>query len=131
MIKLAVDSMIQFSSMPMRLFSFTGLAVAAIGLVYALVLVARSLAGVATPAGWPTVIVIVLILGGLQLTVIGIMGEYLWRGVEETRGRPLYVVRDIRVAGRAKHAPPPDPAGPIREAGLASAAPAPPRRMTR
>lgn len=99
MIKLAVDSLIQFSSMPMRLFSFSGLAVAALGLIYALVLVTRSLIGVETPAGWPTVIVLVLILGGLQLTVMGIMGEYLWRGVDETRNRPLYVVRDARIAG--------------------------------
>jgi polyisoprenyl-phosphate glycosyltransferase len=139
MMKLAVDSMIQFSSMPMRLFSFTGLAVAAIGLVYALVLVARSLAGVTTPAGWPTVIVLVLVLGGLQLTVIGIMGEYLWRGVEETRGRPLYVVRDVRVAGRAKNAPPPrnpaspaaEPPGPTSAASAVSAASAAPRRTPR
>jgi polyisoprenyl-phosphate glycosyltransferase len=99
MIKLAVDSMIQFSSMPLRLFTFTGIGVAIAGLAYAILLIVRSLLGVETPAGWPTVLVILLVLGGMQLTVAGIMGEYLWRAVEETRRRPLFVVRDVRAAG--------------------------------
>lgn len=93
MIKLAVDSLIQFSSMPLRLCTFTGLGVAFLGLAYATLLLVRSFAGVHTPSGWPTILVVVLVLGGSQLTVIGIMGEYLWRAVEEVRRRPLYVVR--------------------------------------
>jgi glycosyltransferase involved in cell wall biosynthesis len=103
MVKLAVDSLVQFSSMPLRACTFTGLAVAAMGLVYATVLVVRSVLGVTTPSGWPTILVVVLVLGGIQLTVIGVMGEYVWRAVEETRRRPLYVVRGVthsrRVAG--------------------------------
>jgi dolichol-phosphate mannosyltransferase len=99
MIKLAIDSWIQFTSLPLRLSSFVGVTVAFLGLIYAIVLVIRSLLGVSTPAGWATVIVIVLVLGGTQLTMVGVMGEYLWRSVEESRGRPLYVVRDVRVAG--------------------------------
>lgn len=96
MVKLAVDSLIQFSSMPLRACTFTGIGVALAGAIYAVFLVARALAGVETPSGWPTVLVILLLLGGIQLTVIGVMGEYLWRAVEETRGRPLYVIRRIR-----------------------------------
>jgi dolichol-phosphate mannosyltransferase len=95
MATLAVDSMIQFSSMPLRLCTALGVGIAAGGLVYAMVLVIRSLFGVTTPSGWPTVAVIVLLLGGAQLIVIGVIGEYLWRAVEETRSRPLYVVRDV------------------------------------
>jgi glycosyltransferase involved in cell wall biosynthesis len=100
MIKLAADSLLQFSSMPLRFCSLAGITVAAAGLLYAVVLVIRYLANVATPSGWPTVLVVVLLLGGVQLTLIGVMGEYLWRAVEETRRRPLYVVRDVRVAGQ-------------------------------
>jgi polyisoprenyl-phosphate glycosyltransferase len=99
MIKLAVDSLLQFSSMPLRLCSFTGLTVAGLGALYALFLIVRALFGVQTTPGWPTVIVLVLLLGGTQLTMVGVMGEYLWRTVEESRNRPLYVVRDVRVAG--------------------------------
>lgn len=95
MIKLAVDSLIQFSSMPLRLCTFTGVGVAGIGFLYAIALVVMRLAGVSTPSGWPTLLVVILLLGGFQLLVIGIMGEYLWRGVEEARRRPLYVVRNV------------------------------------
>jgi dolichol-phosphate mannosyltransferase len=101
MIKLAVDSMIQFSSMPLRLFTFSGIGVALAGLAYAVLLIVRSLIGIQTPSGWPTVLVVLLVLGGMQLTVIGIIGEYLWRAVEESRRRPLFVVRDVRTAGLA------------------------------
>jgi glycosyltransferase involved in cell wall biosynthesis len=100
MLQLAVDSLIQFSSMPLRLCTFTGLAVALLGVLYALLLVVRVLFGVDTPPGWSTVLVVVLLLGGVQLTVVGVMGEYLWRAVEETRARPLFVVRDVRTAAR-------------------------------
>lgn len=99
MVKLAIDSWIQFSSLPLRASSFVGVTVAVLGILYAVVLIIRSLVGVTTPAGWPTVLVIVLVLGGVQLTMVGVMGEYLWRSVEESRGRPLYVIRDVRVSG--------------------------------
>lgn len=95
MVQLAVDSLIQFSSMPLRLCIATGAAIATAGLVYAMALVIRSLIGISTPSGWPTVLVVILIIGGAQLAVVGVIGEYLWRAVEEVRGRPLYVVRDI------------------------------------
>jgi glycosyltransferase involved in cell wall biosynthesis len=95
MVKLAVDSLVQFSSMPLRACTFTGLGVAALGMIYATTLVVRSLIGVPTPSGWPTLLVVVLVLGGIQLMVIGVMGEYMWRAVEETRRRPLYVVRGV------------------------------------
>jgi dolichol-phosphate mannosyltransferase len=95
MLKLAADSLIQFSSMPLRLCTTVGAAIATAGLVYAVALVVRSLMGITTPSGWPTVLVVILVLGGAQLAVVGVIGEYLWRAVEEVRRRPLYVVRDV------------------------------------
>lgn len=95
MVKLAADSLLAFSSMPLRAASYAGLASALVGLVYAAVLVVRSLLGVSTPSGWPTILVVVLLLGGLQLVVIGVMGEYVWRVADEVRRRPLYVVRQV------------------------------------
>jgi dolichol-phosphate mannosyltransferase len=114
MFKLAADSLIQFSSMPLRACTFTGVGVALAGLAYAVFLVARAIVGVSTPSGWPTVLVIMLVLGGAQLTVIGVMGEYLWRAVEEVRGRPLFVVRAVHrapasVGRNARPASDPDP----------------------
>jgi dolichol-phosphate mannosyltransferase len=95
MVKLAADSLLQFSTVPLRFCTYAGLGVALLGITYALVLVIRSLLGVATPSGWPTILVVVLLLGGAQLTVTGVIGEYLWRAVEETRQRPLFVVRKV------------------------------------
>jgi glycosyltransferase involved in cell wall biosynthesis len=111
MVKLAVDSLIQFSSMPLRACTFGGIAVAFLGVLYAGVLVGRALLGVSTPSGWPTLLVVVLILGGTQLIVVGIVGEYLWRAVEQVRGRPLFVVRSrhFRAAGEVMPVPPDTP----------------------
>ena len=106
MVKLAVDSLIQFSSMPLRLCTFLGLLTAMAGVSYAAVLVLRSAMGVATPSGWPTILVVVLVLGGMQLAVMGVMGEYLWRAVEEVRQRPLYVVRSVRAPQRTREVSP-------------------------
>jgi polyisoprenyl-phosphate glycosyltransferase len=99
MIKLAIDSVVQFSSTPLRVFSLAGITVALLGVLYAAFLVIRHFTGAHFPSGWPTVLVVVLVLGGTQLLMVGVIGEYLWRSVEESRGRPLYVVRDVRIAG--------------------------------
>jgi dolichol-phosphate mannosyltransferase len=42
--------------------------------------------------GWTSVMLAVLLLGGVQLVMIGVLGEYLWRALDEARGRPLYIV---------------------------------------
>ena len=59
----------------------------------ALALAIRSLFSSKAPEGWTSVVVIVLLLGGIQLVMLGVLGEYLWRGVHEARERPLFVAR--------------------------------------
>jgi len=95
LMKLAIDSFIEFSTAPLKAMTYAGAAVAASGFLYAIVLVARAAFGDRGPEGYTTVVVVVLILGGMQLMTLGILGAYLWRAVEETRGRPLYVLRDV------------------------------------
>jgi len=46
------------------------------------------------PTGWTSLMVVVLCLGGLQLIMLGILGEYIWRGVDEARNRPLYLISE-------------------------------------
>lgn len=92
LIKLALDSLVQFSSAPIRLMSYIGVAFASVGFLYALFLAGRAAFIQRGPEGWTTVIVAVLLIGGVQLLMLGVLGEYLWRGVEETRQRALYVV---------------------------------------
>ena len=96
MVKLAADSLLAFSATPLRAASLAGIVSAFVGVLYAIVLVVRALMGVSTPSGWPTILIVVLFLGGAQLTVIGIMGEYVWRIADEVRGRPLFVVRQVQ-----------------------------------
>jgi polyisoprenyl-phosphate glycosyltransferase len=92
LIKIAMDSLVQFSTSPIRLMSYLGTSVAGIGFLYAMFLMIRALFFARGPAGWTTAVVVVLILGGLQLLMLGMLGEYLWRGTDEARRRPLFIV---------------------------------------
>jgi dolichol-phosphate mannosyltransferase len=51
------------------------------------------------PEGWTTVTVVLLVLGGIQLLMMGIIGEYLWRTADEARRRPVYVIKNVRRLG--------------------------------
>jgi len=92
-LNLAWDWVIGFSGLPLRLITMTGLATAAVGFLYAVFLVFYTLAGHVRP-GFAEQTVLLLLLSGLQLTMLGIMGEYLWRNIEESRRRPLYFIED-------------------------------------
>ncbi len=94
-IKLAVDSFVQFSFTPIRVLAAIGGIVALLGFAYAAFLIVRSLVFSVSVPGWTTVVVLVLIIGGLQLVMLGVLGEYLWRNVDETRHRPLFIVKSV------------------------------------
>jgi len=66
---------------------------AASGFLFALWAVLTRLAGIYSPRGWASTLAIVLFLGGIQLLMLGIIGEYLSRVYDEVRARPLYIVR--------------------------------------
>jgi dolichol-phosphate mannosyltransferase len=92
-IKLLVDSLASFTSAPIRLISLAGLAVTGLGLVVSGVVCGRYLAGLPV-SGWSLVLLTLLLLGGCQLGMLGILGEYLWRAYDESRGRPRYVIEE-------------------------------------
>jgi dolichol-phosphate mannosyltransferase len=92
MVRLAIDGVVGFSLAPLRLVLNAGLAVAAISLVMAAVAVGCYISGIYLVPGWASVAVAVTFLGGTQLAVMGMIGEYLGRAYEEAVGRPLYVV---------------------------------------
>ena len=76
------------------MWSYVGALVALLALAYAIVVVIRTLiSGVDTP-GYASLMVAILFLGGLQLLSLGILGEYVGRIFTETKGRPIYVVRE-------------------------------------
>ena len=91
---LAVDGITSASTVPLRVWSYLGGAVALFALGYAIFIVVRTLtSGIEVP-GYASMMVAVLFLGGLQLFSLGILGEYVGRILTEVKHRPLYVVRD-------------------------------------
>ena len=94
MLRLAVDAVTSFSIRPLRIASLVGMTFGLLGLAGIAYAIAGWAAGATVP-GWTSVMVVVLMLGGIQLAVIGILGEYLGRLYLETKRRPLYVVQDV------------------------------------
>ena len=91
---LALDGITSASTMPLRIWSYIGLVIAFLALVYAvLVIVRTTLFGIDVP-GYPSLMVAVLFFGGLQLISLGVLGEYVGRILVEAKQRPIYVVRD-------------------------------------
>jgi polyisoprenyl-phosphate glycosyltransferase len=91
--KLVVDSITSFSYFPIRLMAYIGFVVAFGGFLYAFLIVANAFQG-HRPEGWASLMVVVLTLGGLQMLMMGVLGEYLWRALEEARARPRYLIED-------------------------------------
>lgn len=90
---LALDGIVSFSSLPLKVWGYFGLVISGITLLYAFYLVLRTLIfGIAVP-GYASTIVAILFLGGIQLITLGIVGEYLSRIYEEVKQRPLYFIR--------------------------------------
>jgi glycosyltransferase involved in cell wall biosynthesis len=91
---LAVDGITSASTVPLRVWSYLGGAVALFALGYAIFIVVRTLtSGIEVP-GYASMMVAVLFLGGLQLLSLGVLGEYVGRILTEVKHRPLYVVRE-------------------------------------
>lgn len=90
----ALDGIISFSFLPLKVWSYVGVTISLVSLFYAFYLVVRTLAfGVDVP-GYASLMVAILFLGGVQLITLGVLGEYLGRVYEEVKGRPLYFVRE-------------------------------------
>jgi dolichol-phosphate mannosyltransferase len=90
-LKLVLDSITSFTYFPIRLISYVGVIIALIGFLYAGVVIVNAMHGL-PPQGWASLIVIVLLLGGFQMIMLGILGEYLWRALDEARRRPMYLI---------------------------------------
>ena len=92
---LALEGITSFSTVPLRLWTYIGSAVAMLSFLYGSFIILRTLIlGIDVP-GYASLLSVVLFLGGIQLIGIGVLGEYIGRIYSETKQRPVYVVRDV------------------------------------
>ncbi len=92
--RLALDGLLSFSSTPLRLSAWLGAGSALLGFCYLIYALGVFLSGKDLPEGWTSTVVLILFLGGVQLMVLGILGEYLGRIFEEVKGRPHYILNE-------------------------------------
>ncbi|MBI3402930.1 MAG: glycosyltransferase [Acidobacteria bacterium] len=90
----ALNTILSFSDVPIRALSMTGACVAIGGLLYATFNLVRFTFIGPSVSGWPSLMTAVLVIGGLNLLALGLLGEYVWRILDESRRRPLYQIED-------------------------------------
>jgi len=91
---LAVEGITSFTIAPLRMASFAGCVLALLALVYMLVIILKTLLYGGDVAGYPSLISVILFIGGVQLFFLGIVGEYIGRIFNESKFRPLYLVNE-------------------------------------
>lgn len=94
LMKLALDGLLSFSVLPLRMATYMGLSIAALSFLASMYYLAGRLMSDRAIPGFATTIIVVLFLGGVQLVTLGVVGEYVGRVYEEVKARPLYVIND-------------------------------------
>ena len=93
LVRLALSGYVGLSAAPLRAASWLGFGAASAGFLLALWAIATRILDVPSPRGWASTVAVILFVGGIQLLMLGVLGEYLGRVYDEVRRRPLYVVR--------------------------------------
>jgi glycosyltransferase involved in cell wall biosynthesis len=90
--RFALDGLVSFSTIPLRVWSVLGLSVTVFAFGYAAVFLIKTLIVGRDAPGFPTLVISIMLLSGVQLISLGVLGEYIGRMYEEVKGRPLYLV---------------------------------------
>lgn len=93
-INLFIDTFIVFSNKPIRFITCSGVIISFIGLLSAIYFIIDKLKNNVV-SGWTSLMVVILMLSGFQMVMLGIIGEYMWRNLDESRNRPLYVIEKV------------------------------------
>lgn len=94
LIELAIDGITSFTTAPLRISTYAGIIVSIFAFLYLLYLVIRTIFFGVDLAGYPSMMTVILFLGGVQLISLGIIGEYVGRIFNETKQRPLYLIEE-------------------------------------
>lgn len=100
---LAVDGITSFTTAPLRVSGFFGFLVSIVAFVYLLVTVIHALLFGSDAAGYPSLMAVILFLGGVQLMSLGVIGEYVGRIFNETKDRPNYLIGESNLTHEAEH----------------------------
>jgi glycosyltransferase involved in cell wall biosynthesis len=90
----ALEGFTSFTIGPLKIATYLGLSAACMALLYAVWVIYKTLRHGDPVAGYPSLMVVILFLGGIQLISVGVLGEYLGRMFDETKQRPLYFVKN-------------------------------------
>jgi glycosyltransferase involved in cell wall biosynthesis len=93
-LKYFIDGLLNTSYVPIRLMSLLGICFSFFGFIYALIIAYSRFVHKTPFTGWAPIMILILIIGGLIMLMLGIIGEYVWRTYDETRKRPLYIIKD-------------------------------------
>ena len=107
----ALEGITSFSTAPLRVATYLGVATALVAFVYGSWIIVKALFWGDPVAGWPTMMSVILFLGGVQLVALGLIGEYLGRLYDESKQRPLYLVDAWRPADAVSSEAPGDAQG--------------------
>ncbi|PZO28183.1 MAG: glycosyl transferase family 2 [Flavobacteriaceae bacterium] len=92
--KYFIDGLLNTSYVPIRLMSLIGIIISLLGFIYSFVIAYNRFFNNTPFDGWAPIMILILIIGGLIMLMLGIIGEYVWRTYDETRKRPIYIIKD-------------------------------------
>ena len=102
LVDLAIDGITSFTTAPLRISSILGVIVSFAAFVYIIFLIVRTIFYGSDLAGYPSMMAVILFLGGIQLLSLGVIGEYIGRIFNETKNRPLYLVEEYHATDDKK-----------------------------
>ena len=95
LIKYAMEGFMSFTTMPLRFATYLGMVVSVCAVLYMIFVIVKTLAFGETVQGYPTIVTLILFLSGVQLLILGILGEYLARIYVQGKGRPVYIEKEF------------------------------------
>lgn len=91
----AIEGITAFSNAPLRFATYTGMFIASLSFLYLLYIFFDTMINGNSTAGWPSIVCIMLFLGGIQLIFLGVIGEYIGRIYNEVKQRPIYIIKEL------------------------------------
>jgi len=101
--KFFIDGFVAHSFLPLRFISLVGVGLFVAAVIVSCVIVWYVLVKGSAVEGWASLVILILFLFGMQFLAIGVIGEYLWRGIRQVRRRPQYIVKNVLPGGDTRH----------------------------